>query len=430
MINETKRTLYLAFVSASARAPAFLVPILIAAFFGAGVSTDAYFIAYSAVLFLGGTVAQGVEQAIVPFAARQVHLRDGTARWFLDHAALRTAAVAAALWIVGVPVFVIAAAPGLGTHVLRYAASFTPLALAWCAAAVFGGALVSQWKIASATGSMLWRGLGALLGMALVPLGAGLWTVALGLGVGEIYRFWWLRERVFRDVSPNLQRMTAALKPLAHAALAQVAASAAIVAAPVIERLLAARLGVGAVSHLEYAMRLLVIPATVFEGALVPLQLAQWTHQITTEGREPTKGEVLRVVWRGSTLAALFGVVLAAFAPELVHVLLAHGRFGPADEEAVASLLRLLSVAFVGNMTAQLLERHYIAMTRNRALAALSLGRAIVRLGLALSLLDTLGLRAFAIGFAVSDWCYVLALVGLLRPVGGVPTVTVSRSND
>ena len=121
---------------------------------------------------------------------------------------------------------------------------------------------------------------------------------------------------------------------------------------------------------------------------------------------------------------------MAAFAPELVHVLLAHGRFGPADEEAVASLLRLLSVAFVGNMTAQLLERHYIAMTRNRALAALSLGRAIVRLGLALSLLDTLGLRAFAIGFAVSDWCYVLALVGLLRPVGGVPTVTVSRSND
>ena len=130
MITGTRRAVYLAFVSALGRAPAFLVPILIATFFGAGQSTDAYFIAYSAVLFLGGTVAQGVEQAIVPFAARQIHLRDGTIRSFLDQASFRSAGVAAALWMVGIPVFAFAAAPGLRTQELLYALSFTPLALA------------------------------------------------------------------------------------------------------------------------------------------------------------------------------------------------------------------------------------------------------------------------------------------------------------
>src|ERR1051326_995196 len=104
VITGTRRALYLAFVSAVGRAPAFLIPILIAGFFGAGRATDAYFIAYSAVLFLGGTVAQGVEQAIVPFAARLIELRDGTARWYLDRAAFGSAAVAAVIWVVGVPV--------------------------------------------------------------------------------------------------------------------------------------------------------------------------------------------------------------------------------------------------------------------------------------------------------------------------------------
>src|SRR5205823_1899023 len=129
----TRRALYLVLVSALDRAPAFLIPILIAGFFGAGRATDAYFIAYSAVLFLGGTVAQGVEQAIVPFAARQVDLRDGTARSYLDRAALGSAAVGAVIWAVGAPVFSFAAAPDLRPRVLEYGATFTPLALAWCA---------------------------------------------------------------------------------------------------------------------------------------------------------------------------------------------------------------------------------------------------------------------------------------------------------
>src|ERR1051326_5956440 len=374
MITGTRRALYLAFVSAVGRAPAFLIPILIAGFFGAGRATDAYFIAYSAVLFLGGTVAQGVEQAIVPFAARQIELRDGTARWYLDRAAFGSAAVAAVIWVVGVPVFSFAAAPDLRPRVLGYGATFTPLALTWCAAAVFGGTLVSQWRIATATGSMLWRGLGALGGIALVPLGAGLWSVALGLGLGELCRLWWLRTSVVGKLPDGPAATPDLFKPLSHAAVAQVAASAAIVLAPVVERLLAATLGIGAVSHLEYAMRLLVIPGVLFEGALVPLLLAHWTQQIATEARGPSRREVLGIVAAGLGLAAIIGVILAVFAPQLVHLLLAHGRFGQPDEVVVGTLLRLLSIAFVANMTAQLLERHYLATTRNRTLSKAGVG--------------------------------------------------------
>jgi len=193
----------------------------------------------------------------------------------------------------------------------------------------------------------------------------------------------------------------------------------------VVERYLAATLGSGAVSHLEYAMRMLVIPAVLFEGALVPMLLAHWTEQVTTGKVEVGRREVLSIVLRGFGVAAVMGLLLAAVAPQFVHLLLGHGQFSSSDGIAVTSVLRLLALAFVANMTAQLLERHYIAATRNRLLAGLSLGRSFIRLGLALALLSRLGLRAFPIGFAVSDWCYVAALVYLIRPARLVGTQRV-----
>jgi putative peptidoglycan lipid II flippase len=415
-MRGTRRAIGLAAVSAAARTPAFIIPVVIAAVFGASRQTDAYFIAYSAVLFLGGTLAQGLEQAVVPFAAKEIHWRPGLARRYLDRAARWASLAASAAWLVGVPLFALAAGALARWEVLGFAVLFTPLALAWCGAAVYSGALVSQWKIATATGSLLWRGLGAAIGVALIPLGGGLSGVALGLGVGEVCRVWWLRSRLFTAVELGGPGEPERLKTLSMAAGAQIAASAAIAGAPVIERMLAVGLGPGAVSHLEYASRLLIIPGVLFDGALAPLLLARWTETITRSGSTPSRRAVLRSVGRGVGLAAGCGAALAVSAGPLVHLLLGHGRFGTADEVAVASLLRVLSIAFVATMGALLLERYYLAAVRNRALAALSLARAGVRVATVVLLLPSLGLLAFGVGYAFADWLYLLALVALLRP--------------
>src|SRR5205823_1953195 len=142
-------------------------------------------------------------------------------------------------------------------------------------------------------------GFGALLGLSVAPLGGALLAVAVGLRVGEVFRAWWLRARLYSAVPHGEASEVTPLRPLAIAAGAQATAGAVTAAAPVIERLLATSLGVGALSHLEFGIRLLAVPSVVFDGAIVPLLLARWSRQVTTEGRHPTRAELLRAVRDG-----------------------------------------------------------------------------------------------------------------------------------
>src|SRR5439155_20139844 len=105
--------------------------------------------------------------------------------------------------------------------------------------------------------------------------------------------------------------------------------------------------------------------------------------QIAVEGHAPSWWEVARPVGKGILLAVGCAVPLVLFAPEFVSLVLRHGRFTPEDAAAVAALLRVLAVGFVAGMGALLVERLYLAGTRNRTLAALSLVRAGSRVALA-----------------------------------------------
>jgi putative peptidoglycan lipid II flippase len=409
-----RHAIYLSLVSAAARAPGFVIPLLIAALFGAGPHTDAYFLVYSAVLLIGGTLGQGVEVAIVPHAARVLREAAGAISGYLNSAARNAALAAAVAWIVAVPILFLVANPILKSDVLRYAIVFTPMVLLWCAAGVYSGTLISQWLIASATGSMLWRGVGALLGFALAPIGMGLGAVAIGLGAGEACRLWWLRRHV-RAVIPATPGVAVLpdLSPLRRSAAAQVLAGSAGSVVPLVERLMAAGLGTGSISHLEYATRLLIIPTLFFDGALGPLLLARWTARLAGHEAAMAKRDVYRPVFKGILLAAACAVILALFALQFVRLVLGHGRFGAGDAMAVAGLLRILAIGFVGSMGALLLERLYLADARNQALAVLSIVRAAVRLITAWVLLSTKQLLAFGVGYSLAEWLYLGCLASL-----------------
>ncbi|MEO7993587.1 MAG: lipid II flippase MurJ [bacterium] len=411
-----RQAAWLASISVVARLPGFLVPVIIASLFGAGPLTDAYFLAYSAALFVGGTIAQAIEVAIIPFVSRERVRTGGSGVTYADLAAKRVTQICVVVWLLGVPLLLWGTARALRPAVLEFALCFTPLAVLWSTAAAYGGALVSAGRIAESTGSMLWRGGGALLGMALVPFGGGLLAVASALSAGELLRVGWLRWRLTRQNRGETSSSPISLGGFGHSAIAQVFAGGTGNSAPIIERLLAVRLGPGAVSHLEYASRLLIVPGVLFDGALGPMMLVRWSNEFANDGVAPSRRRALGVALKAVGLAALCAGVLVLLAEPLVNLLLRHGRFQGSDAKTVADLLQLLALGFVGSMGALIIERHYLALARNRTLAALSIGRVSVRVLTALALLPVSGLHAFGYGYIISEWSYLAALLLLLRP--------------
>ncbi len=411
-----RQTAWLASVSVVARLPGFLIPVIIASLFGAGPLTDSYFLAYSAAVFVGGTIAQGIEVAIIPFVSRE-RLRTGSAGLpYADLAARRVTQACVGMWLVAVPLLLWGTAAGLRHSVFQFVICFTPFTVLWSTAAAYGGALISSGRIAESTGSMLWRGGGALLGMATVPFGGGLKAVAVALSAGELFRVLWLRHRLKRQSRVETENDPVALGGFGHAGAAQVLAGATGNSGPVIERLLAVGLGAGAVSHLEYATRLLIVPAVLFDGALAPLMLVRWSNDVATSGSGPSRKRTLGIVLKAMGVAAVSAGLLVLLAEPLVNLLLRHGRFQGSDASTVADLLQLLALGFVGSMGALMVERHYLAVSRNRTLAALSVGRVSVRILTAVALLPVTGLYAFGYGYIVSEWSYLLVLCLLLRP--------------
>src|SRR2546421_12816765 len=100
LIADSRRSVGLAAISAGARVPGLVIPLAMAAFFGAGPSTDAYFVAYSAALLIGGTLGQAIEVAIVPFVARETARQGGSPRHFLRVVSGHAALIGGTLWCV------------------------------------------------------------------------------------------------------------------------------------------------------------------------------------------------------------------------------------------------------------------------------------------------------------------------------------------
>lgn len=402
----------LALVSALARVPAFVVPLAIAAVFGAGTTTDAYFLVYAGVLLIGGTLAQGIEQAVVPFVSRAA--KQGTAMAFAVVAALRATLAAAVLWGTAVAVTWAVAGEDQRHMLLPFAVAFGPLVMAWASAAAFAGALVSADRIATATGSLLWRGVGAAVGLSAYPLGGGLHAVAVGLGAGEIARVWWLHRAAKRTWGLGTGAGAAEVRRFDRAAVAQAAGGSAIGAAQLVERVLVSTLGVGAVSHLEYAVRLLVIPAVLFEGAIAPSLLARWSAHVAAHDAPPATRAALARVLATLALAGVVAVAVAGLADPIVRMLLGHGRFTDQDVATVSELVRWLALPFVFTMGALILERHYLALSRNRLLAILAAGRSLLRLSVVIVCLPAMSLKALALAYGVADGAYLLTLIVLM----------------
>ena len=412
-----RRVARLTVIASLAKAPGFLIPLVVGALFGAGRATDAYFIAYSGLLLIVGAVAQPVEGAVVSFAARAI-AAGRSAAGGLVAASVRRGVVFGAM-AVGVGAVVLASGVMLSTRshlrtsdVLVLYALLAPAGVFWCIAGYLSGFLVAGWELETAAMANAFRGLGALAGAVIGAAVHALWPVAVGLSAGEFARALWLMAKA-RQLVRLLPEGTSRpnLVGFDSAAAYQMTAQGMQTGEAVVERFLVAALMVGAVSQLEYATRLVSVATIVFDGGVAPWLLARWSEAHAKRALRVDWSGVLRPLAWAVCVAVAVGVAIPLGAGTGVRLLLGHTALTSADLRVVINLLRWLSIGYVLNMVSLCLEKLLLAQARNRTLALLSGLRAGTRIALVAVLRASLALGAVPVAYAVSESVFLTSLL-------------------
>jgi len=411
------RILRLAILSAFAKAPGFLIPIIIASFFGAGHETDAYFLAYSGVLLVGGTIGQPLEAVVVPFAAHALRLGRGASERFMFDLFRQGIMVGIVATVVGG--LILAAGLALTrpvglriSDVFAFYVLLAPTSVAWCVAGLYSGSLVSGWRLEVGAIGYVFRGIGALLGAAFGAWLHHLWPVAIGASLGECGRVWWLRVH-WRSLLRSLDvgESGSPERGLLGAAASQMTAQGLISGAQLIERFIVSALAVAAVSYVEYANRLIMVAAILFDGGIAPWLLARWSHLQVRDSLPSNWDLVYKPILAGVAVAGAVGVFLALFASEIVEIVLQRGAFTVSDASVVATLLKWYAFGYVFNMGSLCVERLLLARAQNYSLARLSVLRALVRVGAVVIYVRQLGILALPVGYCVAEVVYLSTLL-------------------
>lgn len=424
------RVLRVTALSALAKGSGFLVPIVVAAGFGAGVVTDSYFLAYAAVLLAGQSVGSALENSTVPDAARALQAGRTAAARRLDELARRAlgwGAVSTLGGVVALAVGLTVAAPA-GVEPIRVFvlyALLSPIPVAMCVSGTYSGALVAAGKLELSVVSNGLRGVGALTGAVVASFAGSLWPLAIGICLGELARTTWLRTHWRRAVARLEPGETPAQPASNRAALRQVVAQLLVASGPLIERFLIAGIGAAAVSRVEYASRLLWVAAVVFDGGIGPYLLSRWATQRAAGTLRADWAHVFRPLAAVAALAAAVGLGMVLCAPLIVSILLDRGAFTAEDTAIVTGLLRWYGVGFVFSMVAGCCERLLLACGDSRRFLRLSAVRVTVRVTVILLALTPLGLVAAPCGYLIAEIVHASLLLLTISIAG--PRGMVSR---
>ncbi|MES2772207.1 MAG: murein biosynthesis integral membrane protein MurJ [Pseudomonadota bacterium] len=379
-MNLLKALLTVSGMTLLSRILGFLRDFVIARSFGAGVLTDAFFVAFKLPNLLRRLFAEGAfAQAFVPILGEYKNQRGkAETKLLVDHVAsllLLILVVVTVLGMLAAPLLVYISAPGFVGNPEQFALTVQltritfPYILFMSLVALAGGILNTWSRFAIPAFTPVLLNL-SLIGMALwaapyfsPPIVALAWGVCLG-GALQLAFQWSSLKRIgmlprisLRHLSwqdPGVRRI---LKLMAPAVLGVSVAQISLL----INTVFASFLGVGSVSWLYYADRLMEFPAGMLGAALGTILLPSLArYHASAEFDEYSKlldwGLRLTLL-----LAAPAALALAILAVPLVSTLFYHGAFSVNDVFNTRDALVAYSVGLLGLILIKVLAPGFYA---------------------------------------------------------------------
>jgi len=184
-------------------------------------------------------------------------------------------------------------------------------------------------------------------------------------------------------------------------------------------------LSTGTVAHLAYARQLMLLPVATVGQAIATAALPTFARLVNEERLEELRSMLEDTLRAALGLALVGAAALAVLAEPLVAVVYERGRFGPADTQAVAAILRVFACAVPAWVAQQIAVRAFFA--RDDTWRPMLIGTVVALAAIPLYLelgprFDARGLAAAGvIGMSVS----LLLTLGVARWLHGAPRLWV-----
>ena len=428
--------------------------ILTATFLGAGAVSDAFFVAFTIPNLFRSLFAEGAFSAgFVPIFAQKLE-REGqaAAKSFADDAfAILTVVVVlfCILMIAAMPLVLHVMAPGFDripgqmartTELARIA---FPYLLFVSLTSLQSGVLNSLGSFAVPAASQALLNV-VLIAALLIGVGAdGDRAVFLSWGVfvSGIVQFLWLVAgcrrmgvglRLVRPrFTPEVKLLLARMMPVVFGAgIYQVNL--------VVNKIIATLVGEGAVSWINYADRVNLLPVGIFGTAIGIALLPLITRQIQSGNIDGALANQNRAIEISLLLTVPAAVAIGVLAEPITATLFEYGRISPRDREAVAIALLAFSLGLPAYVLNKALTPGFFGRHDTKTPVIASALALLVNIAINVGLMHRMGHVAIALGTSISAWLnagilgFILARRGHLVPdvrlLRRLPRIAVSSA--
>ncbi len=354
-----------------------LLDIVIAASFGAGPATDAFFVAVRVPLGLGAVVTAAANQALVPAFSTSLFTRTEAATWrlvsILVTAILVGGAVIVALTaLLALPLMRLTA-PGLPQTEVQVAASLAPVAFAMVPlitlAEVLRAMLNARYSfVPPAAMNIVMNALaaGIVLGLAHHNIHVVAWAFVAGAAAQAVFIFAFALRRGFR-YRPSLRVTDHDVVATGRLCLRPIVAAGTNPVARIWEQLIASFLPLGSITILSYGYRLIsAIGGTVFFRSVMVTLLPRLTEASARQDSD----EVVRITGQGLRLMLTLSIPLTALMAVLsrpaVRVVFQRGQFSRHDATLLGAVLAVYAASLIGSAMQRALLAPFFARLDTR----------------------------------------------------------------
>ncbi len=408
--------------------------ILIAAFLGAGLVSDAFFVAFKIPNFFRRLFAEGAFNAAFVPVFSGLLTREGrdAARAFASETLavlLLVLFIFVAVLQIAMPVAMYGLAPGFASNPEKFdlAVDLTritfPYLLFISLVSLMGGVLNSMGRFAAVAATPIL--LNITLIAALLVLAPLLETeghaLAWGVAGAGIIQFVWLTvamARVGMSLRLSRPRLTPRVRELLKLMLPGVVGAGVVQINLLIDVVIASTLPEGSISFLYFADRVNQLPIGVIGVAVGTALLPLLSRQVAAGDLEAANRSQNRALEAALlfTLPAAAALVVIAF--PVVSVLFERGEFGDSASRATAFALMAYAVGLPGYVMIKVLTPGYFARKDMRTPVRFAIISMVVNLALNLILMWPLEHVGLALATAIAAWVNTILLVRGLRARG------------